>query len=99
MIAAIIAVVLFAALAAVSYHQSLRVGELNRTISQACSVLSVIPLVIGALLYPACNVWQAERAADAQYELARGEAASIALVSSKFADMNQYLEYVKARSK
>ncbi|HEX8590661.1 hypothetical protein [Pseudomonas sp.] len=99
MIAAIIAVVLFAALLGCAFHQSLRVGELNRQVSILCAALSIVPLVVGALLYPSCNVWQAERAAQAQIELSQGEAESVALVSGKFADMTQYLEYVKARNK
>jgi hypothetical protein len=97
-IAIVIAFVLAAGLLYLM-HGSIKLGgPINRRAAIIFGVAAATVLISGALMYPACNVWQAGRAADAKVRAAEGEADSIKVLTGALGGTENYLNYLKARS-
>lgn len=93
MIAVIVAALLFVCAYLGTKHPLVSVG---RAVSAGCSLVACATLITGLALYPMTQVWQAERAADVQFESLNAEAARARVMIEQLGSTEAYLEYLKA---
>lgn len=100
MIALLIALILTIPLLAGAYlgtkHPILAVG---RGIAATASAFACAALITGLSLYPACQVWQAERAADARLKAVSAEQIEAQTMIAALGSTQAYIEYLKEKTR